>query len=101
MACGLALIRRSPLGASAASSGISVPPESKSSSAWYERIHDSSCARCPGSVRASAIGTWCARQVPSTGSPSTTLGPVHPLGVFSTMAGQAGRVRSPSCLARR
>ena len=51
-------------------------------------------------MRAAAIGTWCARHVPSTGSPSTTLGPVHPLGVFSTMAGQAGLDRSPSSLAR-
>ncbi len=39
----------------------------------------------------SAIGTWCARQVPSTGSPSTTFGPVQPLGVRSTIIGQRGR----------
>ncbi len=47
------------------------------------------------------MGTWWARHVPSTGNPSTTLGPVQPLGVRSTMAGQAGRVRSPSTRARR
>ena len=28
-----------------------------------------------------AIGTWCARHVPSTGSPSTSFGPVQPFGV--------------------
>ena len=28
-----------------------------------------------------AIGTWCDRHVPSTFFPSTSLGPVHPLGV--------------------
>ena len=36
-------------------------------------------------------GTWCERKVPSTGLPSTVLGPVQPLGVTSTIIGQRGR----------
>jgi hypothetical protein len=39
-------------------------------------------------VRTSASGTWCARQVPSTGRPSTNFGPVQPFGVRSTIIGQ-------------
>ena len=38
-------------------------------------------------MRGSVIGTWCARQVPSTGSPSTSSGPVQPFGVRITIAG--------------
>ena len=41
---------------------------------------------------ASVSGTWCARNVPSIGCPSTTFGPVQPLGVASTIIGQRGRV---------
>ena len=33
-------------------------------------------------------GTWCERKVPSVCSPSTVFGPVQPLGVTSTIAGQ-------------
>ena len=48
-------------------------------------------ARCSGLVRTSESGTWCARHVPSTGTPSTTPGPVHPFGVRNTIIGQRGR----------
>ena len=47
-------------------------------------------ARCAGLVRAASIGTWCARHVPSTCSPSTTFGPVQPFGVRKTMVGHSG-----------
>ena len=57
-------------------------------------------ARCSGFSRTSESGTWCARHVPSTGSPSTTLGPVQPFGVRSTIIGQRGRVVSPPPRAR-
>ena len=40
-------------------------------------------------------GTWCARNVPSTGRPSMTFGPVHPLSDRRTIIGQRGRVASP------
>ena len=36
-------------------------------------------------------GTWCDRQDPSAFFPSTSLGPVQPLGVRSTIIGQRGR----------
>ena len=39
----------------------------------------------------SPIGTWCERNVPSTGRPSTTFGPVQPLGERKTIIGQRGR----------
>ena len=38
----------------------------------------------------SPSGTWCARNVPSIGMPSTTFGPVQPLGVRRTIIGQRG-----------
>ena len=44
---------------------------------------------------ASTSGTWCARNVPSIRLPSSSFGPVHPLGVRSTMHGHAGRRTSP------
>ena len=44
----------------------------------------------------SASGTWCERNVPSAGRPSTSFGPVQPFGVRSTIIGQRGRsVRRP------
>ena len=39
----------------------------------------------------SASGTWCERKEPSIWTPSTTFGPVQPLGVRSTIIGQRGR----------
>ena len=39
----------------------------------------------------SPSGTWCERQVPSIRLPSTSFGPVQPLGVRSTIIGQRGR----------
>jgi hypothetical protein len=41
--------------------------------------HSSSWRRCAGSVRTLVSGTWCAHQVPSAGSASTSAGPVQPL----------------------
>ena len=41
--------------------------------------------------RTSAIGTWCERHESSTGSPSTSFGPVQPFGVRRTIIGQRGR----------
>ncbi|CAO0833287.1 hypothetical protein SMICM17S_00683 [Streptomyces microflavus] len=41
------------------------------------------------------------RQVPSTGSPSTSFGPVQPLGVRSTIMGERGRSVAPSSRAAR
>ena len=48
-----------------------------------------------------ASGTWCERQVPSTGTPSTSFGPVQPFGVRSTITGQRGRSAPPSARAAR
>ncbi len=89
-AIGVALIRRSPFGRSGSRSATGRPSRSKSSSGRYERSHASSIARCSGFSRTPASGTWCARKVPSTCTPSTTRGPVQPLGVRSTMAGHRG-----------
>ena len=47
--------------------------------------------RCAGFVARPASGTWCARQVPSTCTPSTIFGPVQPFGLCSTIMGQRGR----------
>jgi len=41
------------------------------------------------------MGTWWARKQSSTGFPSTSLGPVQPLGERNTIMGQRGRVVSP------
>ena len=41
------------------------------------------------------MGTWWARKQSSTGLPSTSLGPVQPLGERNTIMGQRGRVLSP------
>ena len=43
----------------------------------------------------SASGTWWERQDPSVRLPSTSLGPVHPLGVRRMIIGHRGRVASP------
>ena len=40
-------------------------------------------------------GTWCERKLPSTGLPSTSLGPVQPLGLRRTIMGHWGRWRNP------
>jgi hypothetical protein len=48
-------------------------------------------ARCAAFPRTFASGTWCERNVPSTGRPSTSCGPVQPLGVRSTIAGHGRR----------
>ena len=47
---------------------------------------------CSGFSRTPASGTWCERHVPSTGTPSTSRGPVQPFGVRRTIIGQRGRV---------
>ena len=43
----------------------------------------------------SPSGTWCERNEPSIGLPSTTFGPVQPLGVRRTIIGQRGRSAEP------
>ena len=58
------------------------------------RNHVSSCLRCAGLSRTPASGTWCARHVFSTGTPSTSAGPVHPFGLRSTIIGHRGRSTS-------
>ena len=50
---------------------------------------------CSGFSASWASGTWCARKVPSTGRPSTSLGPVQPFGVRRTIIGQRGRSLLP------
>ena len=87
-------MRRLPFGASAYKSPRRQPSLSNTSSGLYDRIHSSSCFRCSGFVRTSSSGTWCARQVPSTGLPSTNFGPVQPFGVRITSIGHIGRVAS-------
>ena len=79
-------------------SAATRPLSSNSSSGRYERIHASSAARCSGFSASFASGTWWARKVPSIGWPSTSLGPVQPLGVRRTIIGQRGR--SVAALAR-
>ena len=49
----------------------------------------------PGCSRTPASGTWCERQEPSIGWPSTSFGPVQPLGVRRTIIGQRGRSVKP------
>jgi len=56
---------------------------------------------CSGLSRTVLNGTWCERQFPSAGLPSTTFGPVHPFGERKTIIGQIGRSHTPSTLARR
>ena len=58
-----------------------------------------SCRR-PGFFFTSAIGTWWARQNPSSLWPSISAGAVQPFGVRSTIMGQRGRVCDPgrACL---
>ena len=63
--------RRSPRGTCRARRTARAADSSASSPA--------SCARCSG-LSKSASGTWWARQVPSTGRPSTNFGPVQPFG---------------------
>ena len=41
------------------------------------------------------MGIWWERQLPSTGCPSTSLGPVQPLGERKTIMGHRGRAASP------
>ncbi len=94
LACGFALILRAPSGTVPRIAGIGPPRSSNSSSGRYERIHSSSIARCAGLSRTSASGTWWARQVPSTGRPSTSRGPVQPLGVRRMIIGR--RESSPA-----
>ena len=105
LACGLADMRAVPVGASARNSAFSSPLASNNSSGLYDFIQLSSMARCAGSAFTSLSGTWCARKVPSTFTPSTSFGPVQPLGVRMRMTGQAGRdstrrvVRAAVCMA--
>jgi hypothetical protein len=45
------------------------------------------------------MGTWCERQYASVFLPSTSFGPVHPLGVRRMIIGQSGRLPRPPFLA--
>jgi hypothetical protein len=91
-------MRRSPWGASAASSGISRPALSNSSSGVaaqpvLEHLE------VPGERRRLiGSGIWCdAEGAFSFCTPSTSFGPVQPLGVRSTIIGQRGRVFECCC----
>ena len=96
LACGVALIRNAPSGLARRTSSVGAPSASKSSSGRYERIHSSSSRRWSGSSFTPDSGTWCARQVPWICTPSTTSGPVQPLGVRRTISGHRGRLPSQS-----
>ena len=92
LACGLAPIRRSPVGRQRARArAAACRPRRTAPRVGSERIHASSCRRCSGLSASPASGTWCARNVPSTGTPSTSFGPVQPFGVRRTIIGQRGR----------
>src|ERR1017187_4859151 len=73
-------MRRLPFGASSANSSMNLPLSSKSSCGLQLFIHASRILRCSGFSRTVARGTWCARNVPSIGIPSTSFGQVHPYG---------------------
>ena len=92
LACGLALMRRLPRGASAFSSG--TQPCRRRQTAPRARSSASSpraASGWPGSRARPAKGTWCDRHEPSTLWPLISSGPVHPLGDRSTIIGQRGR----------
>ena len=55
---------------------------------------------CAGFSRTVASGTWCARKVPSMGSPSTSFGPVQPFGERRMIIGHSGTLIG-AALARR
>jgi len=83
-------MRRSPLGASAAISGSRRPeasntPVACSSSSGLEQLQVRRVLPDAGQR------TWCERNVPSTGFPSTTFGPVQPLGERRTSSASAPR----------
>ena len=58
-------------------------------------------ATCSGFSAISANGTWCERQNPSVLSPSTSFGPVQPLGVCRMIIGQLGRWVEPAAAGPR
>ena len=66
---------------------------------YWSRYRDPNCP--PEEPRTSDSGTWCARQKPSTLWPSTSLGPVQPLGLRNTIIGQRGRSVLPPSRASR
>ncbi len=101
-AYGVADMRRSPSGARARSSGTSRPDSSNSVSGEYDRSHSSSIRTCSGLSASPDSGTWWARNVPCTWTPSTTSGPVQPFGVRSTIAGHpASTSRVPRRMSSR
>ena len=92
-AYGVADIRLSPSGASAAQ--LRHQP----AGLVEQRLRASTTAATPpasagarGCRPVPTSGTWWARNVPCTWMPSTTSGPVQPLGVRSTIAGQPAAV---------
>ena len=93
LACGLALIRRCPRGASARSSGTSAAVRRRTAPPACSCASSSSSSfRFAGLFRTSANGTWCERHEPSTLCPLISFGPVHPFGERSTIIGQRGRL---------
>ena len=102
LACGLALIRRSPRGRSARSSGTqpAVVVEQLLRPVGAQPLLQLRRG-APGSSRTSASGTWCARQVPSTCRPSTSAGRSSPSACAArSSASVAGARPSPSRAAR-
>ena len=101
MACGLALIRRSPAGASARErvdertvgfeqllGPVAAQPllELRQVRRVVAHLGQRHLVRAPGAL---------------DGAPSTTFGPVQPFGVRSTIIGQTGRRGSPPLRAAR
>ena len=95
LAWGLALMRRSPFGASAASSGDggdrprrTAPRDGRSAST------PRACARCSGSLPGVAERHLVGAERPLDGLAVHLLGPVQPFGVRRTIAGQRGRAKA-------
>ena len=86
LATGLALIRRAPAGTSAAAAGVglAVTVEQLSGPVRPQPLLEHAPVRRRPDERPAA-GTWWARNVPSTCTPSTIGGQVHPFGVRSTI----------------
>ncbi len=77
-------------------SSLGPPFSSNSSSGRYERSHVSRMSRWSWLPLTPDSGTWCERHVPSVFWPSTSFGPVQPLGERRMISGQSGRVPSQS-----
>ena len=103
LACGLALIRRSPVGLASArtsSTGRAGGVE-QLLAAGRTAATAPAAPGAPGCPLTPDSGTWCDRQVPVTWTPSTLSGPVQPFGVRRMISGQRGRGAVPVPAARR